>query len=67
MVDRAAKELDAETRIGMYEKMQRLSQERSPFAMMLQPIASVVMGKGVSGFVVGPLPDYTNYANIKKA
>lgn len=67
MVDRAAKELDGPKRIAMYQEMQRLAQQRSPFAMMLQTIATAAMGKGVSGFIVGPLPDYTKYADIKKA
>ena len=66
MVERAAKELDSAKRIDMYQEMQRLAQQRAPFAMMLQTIATAAMGKGVSGFVVGPLPDYTKYADIKK-
>ena len=49
------------------EKMQKMSQERAPFAMMLQSISTAALAKGVSGFVVGPLPDYTKYADIKKA
>jgi peptide/nickel transport system substrate-binding protein len=67
MVDAAAKELDGAKRIAMYQKMQRLSQERSPFAMMLQQVSTAVLGKGVSGFVIGPIPDYTKYGDIKKA
>jgi peptide/nickel transport system substrate-binding protein len=67
MVDQAAKELDAAKRIAMYQNMQRLSQERSPFVMMLQAIATAVVGKNVTGFEIGPLPDYTKYANIRKA
>ena len=67
MVDQAVKELDPAKRIAMYVKMQRLSQERSPFAMMLQQIATAVLGKGVSGFTIGPISDYTKYADIKKA
>jgi peptide/nickel transport system substrate-binding protein len=67
MVDQAAKELDSAKRLALYEKMQRLSQDRSPFVMMLQQIATAVLGKGVSGFTLGPLVDYTKYADIKKA
>jgi peptide/nickel transport system substrate-binding protein len=67
MVDEATRELDSAKRIKMYQEMQRLSRERAPFAMMLQKIASAVLGKGVSGFTVGPLPDYTKYATIEKA
>src|SRR5208282_1707451 len=64
MVEAAAKELDPAKRIAMYQKMQRLAQERAPFAWILQQVAVAVMGKGVSGFVVGPLPDYTRYDDI---
>ena len=67
MVEQAAKELDASKRIMLYETMQRLGHERAPFAMMLQAISTAVLNKGVSGFVVGPLPDYTLYRDIKKA
>jgi peptide/nickel transport system substrate-binding protein len=67
MVDVAAKELDSAKRVAMYQKMQRLSQDRAPFVMLLQAIAIAVEGKGVSGFTIGPLPDYTKYAEIKKA
>ena len=35
--------------------------------MMLQQVATAVLGKGVKGFVVGPLPDYTRYAEVEKA
>lgn len=67
MVDAATKELDGEKRIAMYGAMQRLSRDRAPFAMMLQQIATAAMAPGVSGFVVGPIPDYTKYAPVKKA
>ena len=67
MVEAAAKELDSEKRVAMYQQMQTLSRERAPFVMMLQAISSGVQGKGVSGFVIGPLPDYTKYYNITKA
>ncbi len=66
MVEAAAKELDSAKRVAMYQKMQVLSQERAPFVMMLQAISNGVLGKGVSGFVIGPLPDYTKYYNIAK-
>jgi peptide/nickel transport system substrate-binding protein len=67
MVDQATKELDSAKRIAMYQKMQQLSRERAPFAWMLQQVSTAVLGKGVSGFEIGPLPDYTKYADIKKA
>ena len=56
-----------EKRIGMYQDIQRLARDRAPFIILLQQISTAVLAKGVSGFVIGPLPDYTKYANIKKA
>jgi peptide/nickel transport system substrate-binding protein len=67
LVDVATHELDSAKRVKDYEEMQRLFRERAPFAMMLQKVATAVLGKNVSGFVVGPLPDYTRYAAIAKA
>ena len=67
MVEDAAHELDGEKRIGMYVEIQKLARERSPFIILLQQISTAVLAKGVSGFVIGPLPDYTKYADIKKA
>jgi peptide/nickel transport system substrate-binding protein len=67
LVDVATHELDAAKRVKDYEDMQRLFRERAPFVMMLQKVATAVLGKNVSGFVVGPLPDYTRYAAIAKA
>jgi hypothetical protein len=34
--------------------------------MLLQKNAVAVLGKGVSGFRVGPMPDYTHYSKIAK-
>ena len=67
LVDVATHELDGEERVKDYEDMQRLFRERAPFVMLLQRVDSAVLGKNVSGFVVGPLPDYTRYAEIAKA
>jgi peptide/nickel transport system substrate-binding protein len=63
----AAKELDSKKRIAMYEDMQRKFQETAPFAMVLQKNATAVSRQGTSGFVVGPLPDYTRYEAIVKS
>ncbi|MBN8891298.1 MAG: hypothetical protein BGP12_18035 [Rhodospirillales bacterium 70-18] len=67
MVEDAVVELDAKKRLAMYGKMQELARERSPFVFLMQPIATAVMGKGVSGFVMGPVFDDTKYAEVKKA
>ena len=63
----AVRELDPVKRIALYKKMQREFMERAPFAMLLQKNAVAVLGKGVSGFKVGPMPDYTHYSQIRKA
>ncbi len=63
----ASKELDGAKRIAMYKDMQVKFAQRAPFAILLQKIASAGLGKGVSGLVIGPLPDFTNYTSIKKA
>ena len=63
----AVRELDPAKRIALYKTMQRQFMERAPFAMLMQRNAVAVLGKGVSGFRVGPMPDYTHYSRITKA
>ena len=63
----AVHELDPAKRIAMYHKIQQQFQERAPFAMLMQRNAVAVLGKGVSGFKIGPMPDYTHYSKITKA
>jgi peptide/nickel transport system substrate-binding protein len=63
----AVQELDPAKRIALYRTMQMQFMERAPFAMLLQQNAVAVLGKGVSGFKVGPMPDYTHYSTINKA
>jgi peptide/nickel transport system substrate-binding protein len=63
----AVRELDPARRIALYKTMQTQFMDRAPFAMILQKNAVAVLGKGVSGFVVGPMPDYTHYSKITKA
>jgi peptide/nickel transport system substrate-binding protein len=63
----AVHELDPAKRIALYQTMQRQFMERAPFAMLLQQNAVAVLGKGVSGFSVGAMPDYTHYSAIQKA
>jgi len=67
MSQAAARELDGTKRIKMYQDMQKIFAQRAPFAMMLQQIAAAALGKGVSGFTIGPLPDFTKFSDIKKA
>jgi peptide/nickel transport system substrate-binding protein len=65
--DAAAKELDNTKRNAMYAKMQRDFMQRAPFAMLLQSAEVDTLRKGVSGLVIGVLPDYTRYGQIVKA
>jgi peptide/nickel transport system substrate-binding protein len=62
----AVHELDPAKRIALYHKIQQQFMDRAPFAMLLQQNAVAVLGKGVSGFKVGPMPDYTHYSKITK-
>ena len=63
----AVRELDSGMRIALYHKMQEQFMARAPFAMVLQKNAVAVLGKGVSGFRIGAMPDYTHYSQIAKA
>jgi peptide/nickel transport system substrate-binding protein len=62
----AVRELDPAKRIALYRTIQQQFMERAPFAMLMQRNAVAVLGKGVSGFKVGPMPDYTRYSTITK-
>jgi peptide/nickel transport system substrate-binding protein len=63
----AVRELDPDKRIGLYHTIQQHFMDRAPFALLLQRNAVAVLAKGVSGFKVGPMPDYTHYSQITKA
>jgi peptide/nickel transport system substrate-binding protein len=63
----AAKELDSAKRIALYAKMQKEFFDVAPFAMLLQKNEVAVLRKGVNGLKIGPLPDFTKYAQITKA
>ncbi|CAH2599947.1 ABC transporter substrate-binding protein [Rhodovastum atsumiense] len=51
----AARETDARKRIAEYESLQRDSQARSPFAIMLQSQETAALRKVVTGFEIAPL------------
>ncbi|MFZ5792025.1 MAG: ABC transporter substrate-binding protein [Pseudomonadota bacterium] len=65
-VDEAAKELDTEKRVALYQKMQQQFWEDSPIAFMLQRNDIVVVRKDVTGFELGPQPDFTRYGKMKR-
>jgi peptide/nickel transport system substrate-binding protein len=61
------RELDAKKRIAVYEQMQRMHHERSPFVMLLQSTEMAVMRKELTGFEIAPLYDRTVYTKASKA
>jgi peptide/nickel transport system substrate-binding protein len=63
----AVHELDPTKRMALYRTIQQQFMDRAPFAMLLQRNTVAVLGKGVSGFKVGPMPVYTHYTMIDKA
>jgi len=65
-VEQAAKEVNAAKRIALYQTMQRQFWDVAPFAMMLQKDEVATMRKNISGLRLGPMPDYTKYAAIRK-
>jgi peptide/nickel transport system substrate-binding protein len=65
-VDQATKELDGEKRMAIYASLQRQMWERGPFVFLLQADEIAVMPKNVTGFQLGPTPDYFRYAPIRK-
>jgi hypothetical protein len=50
LTNAAVLEQDADTRAGMYEEIQRIHQQVSPFAMMFQQIEQVALRSNVEGF-----------------
>jgi peptide/nickel transport system substrate-binding protein len=62
----AVKELDPEKRLEIYRQMQEQFWQVAPFAMMLQKNEVATISKRVTGFRIGPMPDYTRYANVRK-
>jgi peptide/nickel transport system substrate-binding protein len=65
-VDQATKELDNKKRMGIYANLQRQMWDHGPFVFLLQADEIAVMGKNVTGFQLGPTPDYFRYAPIRK-
>jgi peptide/nickel transport system substrate-binding protein len=66
-VDQATKELDNNKRMAIYADLQRQMWDRGPFVFLLQANEIAVMPKNVTGFQLGPTPDYFRYAPIRKA
>ena len=67
MVEDAVKELDPEKRLEIYRDMQQQFFDVAPFAMLLQKNEVASMQKSITGFRIGPMPDYTRYSAVRKA
>jgi peptide/nickel transport system substrate-binding protein len=65
-VDAATKELDDKKRLAIYANLQRQMWDRGPFVFLLQADEIAVTAKNVTGFQLGPTPDYFRYAPIRK-
>jgi len=65
-VDQATKELDGKKRMAIYANLQRQMWDHGPFVFLLQADEIAVMPKSVTGFQLGPTPDYFRYAPIRK-
>jgi peptide/nickel transport system substrate-binding protein len=63
----AGKELDVQTRLGIYKQMQRDFWESGPMAFILQKRDVAVVTHGVSGLEIGPVDAYTHYSGIQKS
>ena len=66
MVDAAVVEQDTEKRRQMYEEMQRIAQQKSPFIEMFQETEQVGMGKSVDGFSTGAAVSSAYYWTVTK-
>lgn len=64
--DAAVLEADPAKRAEMYVKLQKESQETSPFVIMFQEIEVSAMRSNVNGFIVGPSFNDNNYAHVTK-
>ena len=53
ITEAAVLEMDTDKRVAMYEELQRIHQQKSPFAPMFQQIQQVASQKGVEGFSTG--------------
>ena len=60
----ALAESNTEKRKQMYEELQREHQKTSPFILMYQDILVVAERGNLSGFEIGPSPDYIYYRGI---
>ena len=66
MADAAVLERDPEARAEMYQEIQRIHQETSPFVIMFQDIETIAERSNVEGTIWGPSFDDNRYWKITK-
>ena len=66
MVEAAVVEQDTGKRRAMYEEIQHIAQQESPFACLFQDVEQVAMRKNVSGFSTGAAVSSAYYWPVKK-
>ena len=59
-------EQDTGKRRAMYEEIQHIAQQESPFACLFQDVEQVAMRKNVSGFSTGAAVSSAYYWPVKK-
>jgi peptide/nickel transport system substrate-binding protein len=64
LVDQAAKETDVAKRTDLYMQAQKMIIDDTPFVVLFQPVAQIVMKKAVTGYTYHPvyLVDFYNLA-----
>lgn len=62
----ALAEQDEETRLRLYEELQREVQQEAPFVIMFQAVSQVAMADRVEGFVNGATSDFVYYRLVEK-
>ena len=62
-----AREPDAAKRLDEYRRLQRDSQQRDPFVLLLQQVEVAAVRNEVAGFALGGIANRTAYATVSKA
>ncbi len=62
-----AREPDAAKRLDEYRRLQRDSQQRDPFVLLLQQVEVAAVRNEVAGFALGGIANRTAYAEVSKA
>ncbi|MGH6947343.1 MAG: ABC transporter substrate-binding protein [Kiloniellales bacterium] len=66
MVDAAVLERDADKREKLYQEIQKIHQQTSPFVIMFQDVEVLAERTNVEGFVIGPSFDDNRFTGVVK-